>query len=205
MKECPASVFVVDANESVRTALQCLLAGVGLPVESFSCAQDFLKTFDADRPGCVVLDIRLPGMSGLALQQRLTDIRALVPVLFITGHGDVPMAIQAMQNGAVDFIQRPFRDDELLDRIARALEKDRENRVALEQRDDIRARMRQLSPREREILGRLADGQRAERIAAELDLNVRSVEIHRARLMETLQATSLAHLMRMAAEAERVN
>ena len=138
MKEKPATVFVVDDDDAVRTSLRLLLKSVGLPVETFTSAQEFLDSFDADRAGCLVLDIRMPGMSGLELQQRLNEIHAIMPIVFITGHGDVPMAVEAMQHGAVDFIQKPFRDQDLIDRINQALEKDRDNRAGLRERDAIR-------------------------------------------------------------------
>jgi FixJ family two-component response regulator len=203
MKEKPATVFVVDDDDAVRTSLRLLLKSVGLPVETFASAQEFLDSFDAERAGCLVLDIRMPGMSGLELQQRLNEIHAIVPIVFITGHGDVPMAVEAMQHGAVDFIQKPFRDQDLIDRINQALEKDRDNRAGLKERDAIRRRMQQLTPREREVLDLVTQGKANKVIAGDLNVSQRTVEIHRARVMEKMGASSLAHLVRMVIEAER--
>ncbi len=203
MKEKSATVFVVDDDDAVRTSLRLLLKSVGLPVETFGSAQEFLDGFDADRSGCLVLDIRMPGMSGLELQQRLNEIHSIVPIVFITGHGDVPMAVEAMQHGAVDFIQKPFRDQDLIDRINQALEKDRENRSGLRDRDKIRERMKHLTPREHEVLALVTKGKANKVIAGDLDVSQRTVEIHRARVMEKMEASSLAHLVRMVIEAER--
>ncbi|HEY5718911.1 MAG TPA: response regulator transcription factor, partial [Gammaproteobacteria bacterium] len=136
MKEKPATVFVIDDDEAVRTSLRLLLKSVGLPVETFASAQEFLDQYDEDRAGCLVLDIRMPGISGLELQQHLNDRNSITPIVFITGHGDVPMAVEAMQAGAVDFIQKPFRDQDLIDRINRALDKDRDMRTELRERDE---------------------------------------------------------------------
>ena len=197
MKEKITTVFVVDDDEAVRTSLKLLLRSVGLPVETFTSAQEFLDRFDADRPGCLVLDIRMPGMSGLELQEHLNAMHAMIPVVFITGHGDVPMAVEAMQHGAVDFIQKPFRDQDLIDRINQALEKDRENRAGLHERDNIRTRIADLTPREREVLDLVSAGKANQVIASDLDVSQRTVEIHRARVMEKMGASSLAHLVRM--------
>ena len=205
MKEKPATVFVVDDDDAVRTSLRLLLKSVGLPVETFGAAQEFVDAFDAERAGCLVLDIRMPGMSGLELQQRLNEMHAIIPIVFITGHGDVPMAVEAMQHGAVDFIQKPFRDQDLIDRINQALEKDRDNRAGLRERDAIRHRMQQLTPREREVLDLVTQGKANKVIAGDLNVSQRTVEIHRARVMEKMGASSLAHLVRMVIEAARVS
>jgi len=204
MKDKPSTVFVVDDDDAVRTSLRLLLKSVGLPVETYASAQEFLDAFDAERAGCLVLDIRMPGMSGLELQQKLNELNAIVPIVFITGHGDVPMAVEAMQHGAVDFIQKPFRDQDLIDRINQALEKDRENRDGLRERDVIRRRIGQLTPREREVLELVTKGKANKVIAGDLDVSQRTVEIHRARVMEKMGASSLAHLVRMVIEADRV-
>ena len=132
------TIFVVDDDSAVRDALKLLLRSVGQAVETFGSAQEFLDAYSDDRPGCLVLDIRMPGMSGLELQQKLNERHSILPIIFITGHGDVPMAVEAMQAGAVDFIQKPFRDQDLIDRINQALEKDGNNRAALGERNDIR-------------------------------------------------------------------
>ena len=202
MKDKPPTIFVVDDDDAVRTSLRLLLKSVGLPVETFAAAQEFLAAFDAERAGCLVLDIRMPGMSGLELQQRMNDIHAIIPIVFITGHGDVPMAVEAMQHGAVDFIQKPFRDQDLIDRINQALEKDGDNRAGLKERDAIRRRIEQLTPREREVLALVTQGKANKVIALDLKVSQRTVEIHRARVMEKMGASSLAHLVRMAIEAD---
>jgi FixJ family two-component response regulator len=203
MKEKPATVFVVDDDDAVRTALRLLIKSVGLPVETYPSAQEFLDAFDGDRAGCLVLDIRMPGMSGLELQQHLNALHAITPIVFITGHGDVPMAVEAMQHGAVDFIQKPFRDQDLIDRINQALDRDRANRNGLKERDAIRDRIGTLTPREREVLALVTSGKANKVIAGDLDVSQRTVEIHRARVMEKMQASSLAHLVRMVIESEK--
>ena len=203
MKEKPPTVFVIDDDEAVRTSLRLLLKSVGLPVETFASAQEFLDQYDEDRAGCLVLDIRMPGISGLELQQHLNERNSIMPIVFITGHGDVPMAVEAMQAGAVDFIQKPFRDQDLIDRINRALDKDRDMRSELRERDEIRRRMAQLTPREREVLDLVTQGKANKVIAGDLNVSQRTVEIHRARVMEKMGAGSLAHLVRMVIEANR--
>jgi FixJ family two-component response regulator len=204
MKDKAPTVFLVDDDDAVRTSIRLLLRSVGLPVETFSSAQEFLDNVDGDRLGCLVLDIRMPNMSGLELQQRLNDLHHIIPVIFITGHGDIPMAVEAMQHGAVDFIQKPFRDQDLIDRINQGLEKDRINRDDLKQRDGIRERINDLTPREREVLDLVAKGKANKVIAGDLNVSQRTVEIHRARVMEKMGASSLAHLVRMVIEANRV-
>src|SRR6188474_1337487 len=147
MREDPATVFVVDDDEAVRASLKLLLKTLGLPAQTYASAQEFLATFDERRGGCAVLDVRMPGMSGLELQEELNRRGAMLPVIFITGHGDVPMAVEALQHGAFDFLQKPFRDQELLDRIQRALQKDRDNRSQILHKEDVRARLATLTPR----------------------------------------------------------
>jgi FixJ family two-component response regulator len=195
-----ATIFIVDDDMAVRDALKLLLRSVGQAVETFGSAQEFLDAYSEDRPGCLVLDIRMPGMSGLELQQKLNEKHSILPIIFITGHGDVPMAVEAMQAGAVDFIQKPFRDQDLIDRINQALEKDANNRAALGERNDIRKRLETLTPREREVLDLVVHGKANKVIAGDLKLSQRTVEIHRARVMEKMQASSLAHLVRMVLE-----
>ncbi|MBB6093440.1 FixJ family two-component response regulator [Povalibacter uvarum] len=194
------TIFVVDDDSAVRDALKLLLRSVGQAVETFGSGQEFLDAYSEDRPGCLVLDIRMPGMSGLELQQKLNERHSILPIIFITGHGDVPMAVEAMQAGAVDFIQKPFRDQDLIDRINQALEKDSNNRAALGERNDIRRRLETLTPREREVLDLVVHGKANKVIAGDLKLSQRTVEIHRARVMEKMQASSLAHLVRMVLE-----
>jgi len=195
-----STIFVVDDDLAVRDALKLLLRSVGQAVETFGSAQEFLDGYSEDRAGCLVLDIRMPGMSGLELQQKLNEKHSILPIIFITGHGDVPMAVEAMQAGAVDFIQKPFRDQDLIDRINQALERDNNNRAALGERNDIRKRLETLTPREREVLDLVVHGKANKVIAGDLKLSQRTVEIHRARVMEKMQASSLAHLVRMVLE-----
>ncbi|HEY7379398.1 MAG TPA: response regulator transcription factor [Steroidobacteraceae bacterium] len=203
MKEPTATVCVVDDDEAVRGSLKLLLKTLGVPALAYGSAQEFLADFDPQRRGCLVLDIRMPGMSGLDLQQELNTRGALVPIIFITGHGDVPMAVEAMQQGAMDFLQKPFRDQDLLDRINKALEKDRAGRELLGNRERLRARIDTLTPREREVMKLIVAGKANKVIAGDLQLSQRTVEIHRAHVMEKMGANSLAHLVRMAIEAER--
>jgi FixJ family two-component response regulator len=203
MKEPTATVCVVDDDEAVRGSLKLLLKTLGVPALAYGSAQEFLADFDPQRRGCLVLDIRMPGMSGLDLQQELNTRGALVPIIFITGHGDVPMAVEAMQQGAMDFLQKPFRDQDLLDRINKALEKDRAGRELLGNRERLRARIDTLTPREREVMKLIVAGKANKVIAGDLQLSQRTVEIHRAHVMEKMGANSLAHLVRMALEAER--
>lgn len=192
------TVFIVDDDEAVRDSLKLLMKSIGLHAETYSLASEFLAVFDPKRPGCLLLDIRMPGMSGLDLQKELTKRHSMLPVIFITGHGDVPMAVQAMREGAVDFIQKPFRDQDLVDCVHNALGLDAKNRAGLLHRDKIVHNMSTLTERERQILHRIIDGQPNKVIAAELSISQRTVEVHRARAMEKMQAKSLAHLVRMA-------
>ena len=196
------TVFVVDDDEGVRNSLRFLLKSVGLATEALASASEFLDTYKPNQPGCLVLDVRMPGMSGLELQQQLNLRGAVIPVIFITGHGDIPMAVEAMQQGAFDFLQKPFRDQELIDRIQRALERDAKNRAALDQHVRIRKRLDSLTPREREVLALMTRGQPNKIMAAGLGVSQRTVEIHRARVMEKSGAASLAQLVRMVMDLE---
>ena len=202
MQQQPPTVFVVDDDEGVRNSLRFLLKSVGLTTRTLSSAAEFLDTYHAAQPGCLVLDVRMPGMSGLELQQQLNVQGAIIPVIFITGHGDVPMAVEAMQQGAFDFLQKPFRDQELIERIQRALERDARNRAALAQHEKIRQRIESLTPREREVLTLMAQGKPNKVMAADLGVSQRTVEIHRARVMEKSGAASLAQLVRMVMDVE---
>jgi two-component system, LuxR family, response regulator FixJ len=193
-KDAQALVIVVDDDEAVRSSTRLLLKSVGLPAVTYSSAQEFLDNYDPQQPGCVVLDVRMPGMSGLELQQFLNLRGAVIPVIFITGHGDIPMAVEAMQQGAFDFLQKPFRDQDLLDRVQRALEKDRGQ---LREKNRIQERRDSLTPREREILDLMTRGKPNKVMAADLGVSQRTVEIHRARVMEKMGASSLAQLVRM--------
>lgn len=203
MKLPPATVFVVDDDDAVRSSLRLLLKSVGFPVALFPSAQEFLAAYRTEHPGCLVLDIRMPGMSGLDLQRHLSLQGAIIPVVFITGHGDVPMAVDAMQQGAFDFLQKPFRDQDLIDRVQRAFEKDATSRRALAEVGRIRAHFESLTEREREVLALVTAGKANKVIAAELEVSPRTVEIHRARVMEKMEAPSLAALVRMVLDLER--
>jgi two-component system, LuxR family, response regulator FixJ len=207
MQQQPSTVFVVDDDEGVRNSLRFLLKSVGLTTQELSSATEFLDTYKPSHPGCLVLDVRMPGMSGLELQQQLNVRGATLPVIFITGHGDIPMAVEAMQHGAFDFLQKPFRDQDLIDRIQRALERDARSRTALAQHQKIRQRIASLTRREREVLTLMAQGKPNKVMAADLGVSQRTVEIHRARVMEKSGAASLAQLVRMVMdlEAERTD
>jgi RNA polymerase sigma factor (sigma-70 family) len=178
------------------------MKSVALPSRSFSSAAEFLAEYDPDSPGCLILDIRMPGMSGMELQQKLIEMRAILPIIFITGHGDIPMAVEAMQRGAVDFIPKPFRDNELLDRINQALEDDRVNRESLVERDEVEKRLKKLTPRETQVLELVVQGKANKVIAGDLGVSQRTVEIHRARVMEKMQVRSLAQLVRIVMQAQ---
>lgn len=202
MHQQAPTVFVVDDDEGVRNSLRFLLKSVGLQTQTLASAGEFLDTYKPSQPGCLVLDVRMPGMSGLELQQQLNLRGAVIPVIFITGHGDIPMAVEAMQQGAFDFLQKPFRDQDLIDRIQRALERDARNRAALDQHAKIRERLDSLTPREREVLALMTRGKPNKIMAAELGVSQRTVEIHRARVMEKSGAASLAQLVRMVMDLE---
>src|SRR5271170_1271028 len=191
------TVFVVDDDEGVRNSMRFLLKSVGLATRVLPSASEFLDTYEPSHPGCLVLDVRMPGMSGLELQRQLNLLGAVIPVIFITGHGDIPMAVEAMQQGAFDFLQKPFRDQDLIDRIQRALERDRSSREDLGQRNRIRERRDSLTPREREVLALVTSGSANKVMAADLGLSQRTIEIHRARVMEKMGASSVAQLVRM--------
>lgn len=191
------SVFVIDDDQAVRDSLGLLLKSMGHRAKLFESAQAFLDQFDPDVTGCIVLDIRMPGMSGMELQQRLKALRCAAPIIFVTGHGDVPMAVEAMHQGAFDFIQKPFRDQELLDRINQALNWNAEHRSDEDRRRAVQERFTTLTPREREVMDCVVRGLANKVIAMDLDLSQRTVEIHRARVMEKMNARSLADLVRM--------
>jgi FixJ family two-component response regulator len=197
MKDLPQTVFVVDDDDAVRDSLRMLLKSAGVHAETCASAQEFLSSYDASQPGCLVLDVRMPGMSGLEMQHELNLRGVTMPVIFITGHGDIPMAVEAMQHGAFDFLQKPFRDQELLDRVQRALVRDAENRARLRHTDRIRERLASLSPREREVLELVTQGKANKMVAGDLGVSQRTVEIHRAHVMQKMEAGSLAELVRM--------
>jgi FixJ family two-component response regulator len=190
-----ALVYLVDDDDAVRDSLGMLFESVGLDCESFSSALEFLQHYDRNRHSCLVADIRMPGLSGLELQQRLNEERAAIPVIFITGHGDVPMAVSAMKAGASDFVQKPFRDQDLVDRIHKALQVDKERRAASAKEKIVRDRLALLTPRETEVMQRVVRGQANKVIAMDLGVSQRTVELHRARVMQKLKLRSVADLV----------
>jgi two-component system, LuxR family, response regulator FixJ len=190
-------IYVVDDDEGMRRALDTLLSTVGYKTAVFARPSVFLAEIKPDAPGCLVLDIRMPDMSGLEVQQHLNRMGSMLPVIFITGHGDVPMAVQAMKEGAFEFIQKPFRDQELLDRINHALKLDAENRTTVARRAEVLHRLESLTPRERQVMDLVVEGAANKVIAIDLDLSERTVEIHRAKVMEKMGARSVAHLVKL--------
>ncbi|MEZ5615074.1 MAG: response regulator transcription factor [Rhodocyclaceae bacterium] len=193
-----ATVFIVDDDQAVARSLRWLIETVRLKVETFASAQAFLDGYDAARPGCLVLDVRMPGMSGLELQERLAASRIRLPIIFITGHGDVQMAVRAVQAGAFDFVEKPFNDQDLLDRIQRAIVFDAEQRGRQVQRAQLQALFASLTPREREVLDRVVEGLSNKAIANTLGLSAKTVEVHRAKVMEKMHARSLSDLVKLA-------
>ena len=196
-KSAVPTISVVDDDDGMRRALDALLSTVGYKTAVFSRPSEFLAGFKPDTAGCLVLDIRMPDMSGLEVQQQLNRMGSMLPVIFITGHGDVPMAVQAMKEGAFEFIQKPFRDQDLLDRINHALKQDAENRNTVARRADIQHRLESLTPRERQVMDMVVDGAANKVIAIDLALSERTVEIHRAKVMEKMGARSVAHLVKL--------
>ncbi len=197
MSEESSVVYVVDDDDAVRDSLRMLLKSVGLPCETFASGNAFLEAYEPARVSCLVADIRMPGLSGLELQEELNGRQAELPIIFITGHGDVPMAVKAMQSGAADFIQKPFRDQELLDRIHKALEADRERRNEDESVSRARKRLKTLTPRETEVMDKVVQGHANKVIALDLGVSQRTVELHRARVMHKMGVRSLAELVRL--------
>jgi FixJ family two-component response regulator len=196
------TVFIVDDDEGVRDGLSLLLDTVGLSCELYESGQDFLDAYNSDKRGCLVLDIRMPRMTGLDLQAKLIEKGSSPPIIFITGHGDIPMAVEAMRRGALDFIRKPFREHDLLERINEALNLDEDAyRKALDRRELV-DRLSSLSERESEVFERVADGQMNKVIAAELGISERTVEVHRGQVMKKLGARTLAQLVRMKIELE---
>jgi FixJ family two-component response regulator len=190
-------VYIVDDDDGMRRALSVLMTTVGYQPAAFAGPREFLAKHDPSQPSCLVLDVRMPEMSGLELQQQLNRSGSMLPVILVSGHGDIPMAVQAMKDGAFDFLQKPFRDQELLDRINGALKLDAENRASTDRLADLKQRSDSLTPREREVMASVVDGKANKVIAIDLGLSERTVEIHRANVMEKMGARSVAHLVKM--------
>ena len=198
MMDAEALVFVVDDDASLRASLQDLLESVGLQVVACASAQEFLRRPRPEGPSCLVLDVRLPGLSGLELQRQLAAGDRAMPIIFITGHGDIPMSVQAMKAGAVEFLPKPFRDQDLLDAIHQALARDRHARQQRAQRAALRRRFDTLTPRQREVLARMVAGRLNKQIAGELGTSEATVKTHRQQVMAKMRAESLADLIRLA-------
>jgi FixJ family two-component response regulator len=195
-------VFVVDDNPGVRRAISGLLRSVGLRFESFASAQEFLRAERADVPACLVLDVRMPGMSGLDLQRELALSDVDIPIIFLTGHGDIPMSVRAMKAGAVEFLTKPFRDQELLDAVAQALERHRSARLRRAEVDALRERYASLTPRERQVMGLVVTGLLNKQIGAELGTSEMTIKIQRGQIMRKMDAGSLAELVKMAGKLQ---
>jgi FixJ family two-component response regulator len=190
-------VYIVDDDDGMRRALSVLMTTVGYQPAAFAGPREFLAKHDPGQPSCLVLDVRMPEMSGLELQQHLNRSGSMLPIILVSGHGDIPMAVQAMKDGAFDFLQKPFRDQELLDRINGALKLDAENRASTDRLADLKQRSDSLTPREREVMALVVDGKANKVVAIDLGLSERTVEIHRANVMEKMGARSVAHLVKM--------
>jgi FixJ family two-component response regulator len=197
VKQPDSVVFVVDDDSSVREAIKSLIRSVGLLVETFETAQAFLSSKRPDAPGCVVLDVRMPGLSGLDLQRELAAHGINLPVIFITGHGDIPMSVRAMKAGALEFLTKPFRDQDLLDAIQQALERDRSARQHRTETTELRDRLDSLTSREREVMRLVVSGLLNKQIAGELGTSEVTIKIHRSQVMRKMGAGSLAELVRM--------
>lgn len=197
MSDTDGLVFIVDDDASLRESLKNLIRSVGLRVEAFASAQEFLRSKRPDVPGCLVLDVRLQGLSGLDLQKRMADSDIEMPIIFISGHGDIPMTVQAMKAGAVEFLTKPLRDQDLLDAIQHALQRDRKAREEREETQKVRHRFASLTQREREVMALVVTGLLNKQIAGELGTSETTVKIHRHQVMEKMAANSVAELVRM--------
>jgi FixJ family two-component response regulator len=203
LPEYPAShIYIVEDDDAVRDSLRMILESIGHNVKAFPDANSFLANYHENLAGCMVLDIRMPGMTGMELQRKLNDMNSILPIIFVTGHGDVQMAVEAMQQGAADFIEKPYREQDLLEKITQALTLDTKNRESLKQQKTIIEQVKKLTPRERQVMKEMVHGKANKIIATDLAISQRTVEIHRARVMEKLNACSLAHLVRLYMTAE---
>ena len=194
----PETVYIIDDEQDVRDALQMLLKSIGLTVETFPSAIDFIDQYQMEWPGCILVDIRMPGMSGIELQKKLNAMGAPIPVIVISGHADVPTAVRVIQEGAVALLEKPVSDQELLDKVQSAINSDRALREASLEKQKIQSCYNHLTPREKEIMNEVALGKMNKVIAYELDITTRTVELHRAHVMEKMKARSLADLVRYA-------
>lgn len=199
------TVFVVDDDEDVRTAIALLMKSVRLPARTFAGAGEFLEAWRPETPGCLVLDVRMPGMSGLELQALLKERGAAIPIVFLSGHGDIPMALRAVRSGALDFLEKPFRDQSLIDTVHAALAEDDARRRRRDAREELLALVASMSPREAQVAGLVVDGLSSPEIAKKLRLSPRTVEMHRARLMRRLGVDSVAELTRLILEARALS
>lgn len=195
------NVFVVDDDQAMRSSLKWLIESVGMRVETYATADEFIQNYYPGRAGCLLLDVRMPGMSGLELQEHFLKHQINIPIIIITGHGDVPMAVRAMKSGAVDFIEKPFNDELLLESIRNALALDTEQRKTQAERAEIATRLANLTPREHEVMEMVTAGKANKEIAQALGVSAKTVEAHRSRVMEKMQADSLADLVKMAVAA----
>jgi len=195
--ESQSTVFIVDDDPAMRESLRWLIESVGLAVETYGAARDFLDTYDPARAGCLLLDVRMPGLSGLDLQAELSVRRISIPTIIITGYAEVPMAVRAMKAGAIDFIEKPFSDQHLLDRIRQAIEIDREDRRVSAERKEMTDRYERLTQRERQVMEMVVSGRPNKTVAQEFGLSEKTVEVHRSKVMEKMRAQSLADLIRM--------
>jgi FixJ family two-component response regulator len=192
------TVFVVDDEPDVRAALRLLIKSVGYTVECFASADIFFQQFESDRQGCLILDVRMPGMSGMELQEKLTKMHTLLPIIMISGHGEIPMAVKAVQNGAIDFLQKPFSDQQLLERISQAINLNKKRHDQNQIQQQVQDKYQSLTPRENEIFNQVITGKLNKVIAYELNISTRTVEIHRAKAMEKMGAKNLSELIHLA-------